>query len=498
MKRIIQLIGILMLVFILFSISGIATPGTGITPQAPDPSETTREPIDDSLFYEPEIRQAVIEYGAVNVLKNNGSLVRPLENNFHVFISYPQAGHLTDEIIRTWALELFAYLSYGFDSVLTGDPGAIGEANVQFDSFLVDNRYAGIDLRGWYTFILSPDSYDIAQTFNIDLSRMIFLETEDIFDLSQIDYVLALLSEALVARYPRTRDYLDNMDESWLRHSVIKSDGIGVTIKRGEFFPTDIPTISVTLPYRQLGQALLIRNQLPLLEMPPADPAFAPPVFVSEYEIPEVSPQRGVDATRPMVAITFDDGPSQYMDEILDLLEEFGVRATFSLIGNITHTQRDAIVRASIMGNEIIGHSWDHRNLAKLSSDDVRRQIVDTNDAIVAVTGVSPRFFRPPYGVVNETIRAVATDLELTIVNWSVDPEDWNTRDVEEIIDYVLMNVGDGDIILAHQMYRSTLDAFSVIIPELMSNGFQFVTVTELMQFSGVRIVPGEVIFSAN
>jgi peptidoglycan/xylan/chitin deacetylase (PgdA/CDA1 family) len=199
-----------------------------------------------------------------------------------------------------------------------------------------------------------------------------------------------------------------------------------------------------------------------------------------------------------MIAISFDDGPGYYTNQLLDLLEMYGVRATFCVIGNLVNSHSEALERAVSMGNEVIGHSWDHKNLAKLSADAVRAQILDTADIIEEVTGTAIKFFRPPYGAVSDTMRDVARELEYAIIYWSVDPEDWNTDDPELVFDLVMQQVRDGSIILSHEIYKSTLIAYQRLIPELLNRGFQFVTVSELLTYRVRDILPGEVYYNGH
>ena len=542
MKRFVQLLGILILAAMLFSIGTITMPGNDYS-TPPIFVQQPPDSIDELFLQEPDARPAIIEYGAINVIKNNGSLTNPDDNNFHAYVAFPQAGHSTDLFISEWAHELYNTKVDEFAAVRSTNPSAIGEINVQFDSYLVDNRYVGILFHGVYAYELTPDFNNLIQTFNIDLSREIILETSDIFDPLQIDTVLSLLVETLISRHSETAFYLDHVDESWLAHIVIAPTGIIVYLPEGEFLPGHFPTLSVLLSYRNLGQTVIIRNQPPLDE-PPLDEPSAPEVTperipepgdgeydddnengdgtdvdgendgvsddVSDEEendyfyddevymfIPEVDPQRPIiDGSRPIIALTFDDGPGKYTDMILDLLEQYNIRATFSVVGNLISSGEETLVRASLNGNEIIGHSWNHRNLAKLTENQVRRQLIDTAEAIRAATGVSSNLFRPPYGEINDTIRAVATDLGFTMLNWSVDPMDWKYQDANEIFNYVLENVRDRDIIISHENNRATVEAYTRLIPVLMLEGFQFVTVTELLQWSQIIAEPGEVITS--
>jgi len=513
----------------LFSISAIGFPHMMPDHEpAPTPVPTpTPEIVRDEGPY-----HATIEYGTPEVIKhNNGPLF--------TYIRFPQGGNPTDEFITEWATGLYDKLVMEFNSVLASDSSAIGEVNVHFDSYLVDNRYAGIFENGEFSYSLTTQTEVVVKTFNIDLLRNILLDTTDILDYSQSESILSLLHNRILAEHPETDRYLDFIDESWLYHLVIGHKGIIVVLERYMFLPESFDTLTVTLPYEDLGSALLIRTEPPLDAVPtpvptpdPETPAshpdtsqpddFDPDDFDPDDFDPDdpdaddpdagdpdpgeehhtdttptdVPPQTGsIDPSKPMIALSFDDGPGVYTNEFLDLFEQYGVRATFCTIGNLVNTQKDALNRAVSMGCEVIGHSWDHKNLAKLSADAVRKQITDTSNTIHSVTGVTTPAFRPPYGAVSDTMKQVSAELGYTIIYWSVDPEDWNTKDADAVYNAVMHNVKNGSIILSHEIYKSTLAAYKRLIPDLLSQGYQIVTVSELLHHKYGDLTPGHVYY---
>jgi peptidoglycan/xylan/chitin deacetylase (PgdA/CDA1 family) len=281
-------------------------------------------------------------------------------------------------------------------------------------------------------------------------------------------------------------------------HPVIASDGIIIVLESGVQLPETFDTIAVTLPYTHLGPALRIRTEPPLTTRVPPEPP--PPIPVFDYtDEDDVAPFQGdIDPSLPMIALSFDDGPGVYTEQFLDLLEQYGVRATFCVIGNLVNTQTAALARAVEMESEVIGHSWNHRNLAKLTEDIVHTQITDTSSAIRAATGTSVPAFRPPYGAVSDTMREVAAELGYAIIYWSVDSEDWKTKDADAIYNAVMQNVKDGAIILSHEIYRATLEAYQRIIPELLLQGYQIVTVSELLYFRHGELTPGNVYYDGH
>ena len=185
-----------------------------------------------------------------------------------------------------------------------------------------------------------------------------------------------------------------------------------------------------------------------------------------------------VDTSRPMVALTFDDGPAKYTEQILDCLEKYGARATFFVQGKSVSRYPDAIKHAAAIGCEIGNHTWDHANLSKSTAEEITSQISSTNDAVFELTGIYPKLMRPPYGAYNGT---VLSSSNMPAIMWSVDTLDWKTRNTEKTFQSVKNSAKDGSIILMHDIHAPTAPAAELIIPYLLKQGYQLVTVSELL-----------------
>jgi len=209
---------------------------------------------------------------------------------------------------------------------------------------------------------------------------------------------------------------------------------------------------------------------------------------------PEMFTIRDIDPSRPMVAITFDDGPGQYTSSILDILAQNDCVATFFILGMRAASNEEVIRRAYNMGCDIGGHSWSHRDFTRLSEGSISADISSTNQAIESITGEPAMLFRPPYGAMNGTVRRVAGQLGAQVVFWSIDTRDWATRNANSTYNAIINNVRDGDIILCHDSQASTVEAMRRVVPDLIAGGYQLVTVSELMYFSGMTLAPGSVI----
>jgi peptidoglycan/xylan/chitin deacetylase (PgdA/CDA1 family) len=200
-----------------------------------------------------------------------------------------------------------------------------------------------------------------------------------------------------------------------------------------------------------------------------------------------------LDPTRPAVALTFDDGPDVNTTRILDTLQQYEGRVSFFVSGNKIEEHKAKIFRALQMECEVICHAWNHTDLTKLSSKAIIKQLFDTIAAIAQISGTVSPIFRPPYGSTDKKVEKVAQKLGLSIVNWSLDPKDWESLDADAVYNHIAQNIQHGDIVLCHDVYESTAEAMSRLIPDLIDRGCQLVTVSELLLHKYGKLEPGRV-----
>lgn len=200
----------------------------------------------------------------------------------------------------------------------------------------------------------------------------------------------------------------------------------------------------------------------------------------------------GKYADKKLVALTFDDGPSIYTMAILDILEEHGARATFCVLGNLVKRYEPTIVRAHKMGCEVIGHSWTHPNFTKQTRVQIFDQIDMTQRAIAGATGAQPpMLYRPPYGLGpnNKKVPSVSQEMGYMMVMWSFAADKSSkARNTRLNVQY---EVFDGAVVLMHDTRESTRNALRDIVPLLIEDGYELVTVSELLAATGQPIEPG-------
>lgn len=187
---------------------------------------------------------------------------------------------------------------------------------------------------------------------------------------------------------------------------------------------------------------------------------------------------------RMEIALSFDDGPHPRLTPvILDILEEYGIKATFFMVGENVGYYPDAARAVVEAGHEIGNHTFSHRRFGRINEADMRREITACEEAIASVSKSPVRFIRPPEGEMSDVVRRVAGSLDYRIILWDVDTRDWAHTPPDAIARHILDTVQAGDIILMHDFigYNSpTPEALRTVIPALLERGYRFVTVGEL------------------
>ncbi len=183
------------------------------------------------------------------------------------------------------------------------------------------------------------------------------------------------------------------------------------------------------------------------------------------------------------IAMTFDDGPHKTnTPQLLDILKQRGIRATFFVVGQNAAEYPDILKRIVAEGHELANHSYTHPVLASMAQSAVHEQLEKTHQAVLKATGVSMKLLRPPYGALSEPQRRTAnSEFGYKIILWSVDPLDWKVRDAARVQNEILSRTEAGSIVLAHDIHKSTVDAMPETLDKLTENGFKFVTVSELL-----------------
>ena len=186
-----------------------------------------------------------------------------------------------------------------------------------------------------------------------------------------------------------------------------------------------------------------------------------------------------VQKNKKVVALTFDDGPNpSTTTQVLDTLAKYNVKATFFVLGKNIAGNEDLLKRMKSEGHVVGNHSWDHPVLSKLTLEDAKKQITDTEDALTKVLGSSSKLMRPPYGAITDDIR---NSLDLSFIMWNVDSLDWKSKNETAILTEIQHQVRNGSIVLMHDIHGATVNALPKIIEYLKEQGYTFVTVPEML-----------------
>lgn len=222
-------------------------------------------------------------------------------------------------------------------------------------------------------------------------------------------------------------------------------------------------------------------------------PTASQPTASTTQEPPATAtPQSKVNCRKAKcIALTFDDGPGPYTQKLLGHLRDAGVHATFFMLGRQVETYPRVARAVAAAGNEIGVHTWDHRDLTRLTPAQIDGEIGSTVAIIRKDAGVSPRYLRPPYGAMDADVHASARRAGLALVLWNVDTLDWKTRSTKKTIAAALRDARRGSIILVHDIHPTTVTAVPAIIDGLRAKGYTFVTVSQLLG----RTKPGQKYF---
>lgn len=207
--------------------------------------------------------------------------------------------------------------------------------------------------------------------------------------------------------------------------------------------------------------------------------------------------RKDLDPDKPMVALTFDDGPyDKVTKRIIKTLKDNNGRATFFVVGNRVSNYHEVMEKAYNQGNQIGNHTYTHytKTLNALKPKQVKSEVTKANRLIKKYTGKPAKVLRPTYGAANSSVRKVMKKLDMALICWNVDSEDWQSRNKKKILKR-LNNLSDGDIVLMHDLYETTADAVEVLVPKLVKKGYQLVTIDELFYYKGKKQKPGQIYY---
>lgn len=207
---------------------------------------------------------------------------------------------------------------------------------------------------------------------------------------------------------------------------------------------------------------------------------------------------RMLDTRKPMVAITYDDGPHRGItDEILKIFDEYDSVATFFIVGERIEKNADILKEALRLNCELGHHTFSHKDMSKLSEAQLKEQLNMTQEAVSELVDKDYvlKIARPTFG---NTSTSLQNYMNFPLILWSIDTRDWSHKNAEKSVAEVLMHVQDGDVILMHDDYEATVEATRILVPELIERGYQLVSVSELFTYKQIELIPARIYKSAH
>ena len=346
------------------------------------------------------------------------------------------------------------------------------ELNIDYQYYKTKNNYISIALT------IYIDSYKLQYptwsmiTYHFDGNKKEKLQLADFFSIEELTKLKNKLKNTFLEQYSdcilvENINQLFNDDFSNYPYFSFDQDNFYFYFPEEKLASDYHEMITIPIPHSELSVNI-------------------PLIFSKEEETISISKQSSsaIDPAKPIVALTFDDGPSRYTEEILETLKKHEVCATFFILGNKVEDYKEVLKKSIEYQNELGNHSYNHKWLSRLPVNSLKDQIEKTQQILQETLSYQPKYLRPTYGSVNDRIRK---NTELKIVLWTVDTKDWKIKSIDRIVQKATTNIEDGDIILMHDIFERSAKALEKIIPTLKEQGFQFVTISELEEIKKIR-----------
>jgi len=391
-------------------------------------------------------------------------------NKYIIGINYPKSNISEfDSIISNYINSQYNFFidNYGDSEYLIDRD----ELNIDYKYYLHDNKYISLSLITYINSYKIKYPINKIKTFFYSIKENKFYSLNDIIIEEEQDNLVSIIKQTIKNNYS---SYIieDNID------SIISNQDLSN-------LPFHIDSKNLII-YLNLSQFSSDYYEFLELKIPLSILSFNINLTQSNNvtfsEIKETS--NIIDPTKKVVALTFDDGPSIYTKDIINILKENDACATFFILGNKVEFYQEVLLESIKNGNELGNHSYNHKWLSRLSINNLKDQIESTQNIIYEKLNYVPVYLRPTYGSVTNRIRK-NTDLKIAL--WNVDTKDWKIKNVDRIVERATTDIEDSDIILMHDIFERSSLALKDIITILKEQEFQFVTLSELEEVKKLR-----------
>ncbi|MEK4630104.1 MAG: polysaccharide deacetylase family protein [Solibacillus sp.] len=344
-----------------------------------------------------------------------------------------------------------------------------GELNISFETYEHDHYYSFVLTNK--TVLNNEEHQTTVQTFLIDH------ETGELFNMQTLlnDDLKSL--ETLATHIQSDIEKNPKFEGQILEQQLKKA-----TEPKWELFQRFSLQEESLVIYFDEGEITKSQAGLPTVEI---SLSFINPLLSADFQIgmqagETIQPPKELDPTKKHIALTFDDGPHpQVTKQILSLLAKYDAKATFFMLGSRVQYYPHLVVEIRQSGHEIGNHSWTHPVLTKMSAADIKKEFESTEQAIVNAIGENSTLFRPPYGAIDDSVRAI---IPRQSINWTIDTLDWKHRDPSSLLPMIQKSLHNNAIVLMHDIHQSTADGLEPVLKYLQSEGYEFVTVSEILQ----------------
>lgn len=429
-----------------------------------------------------QIKQAKSKYPGIDIL----SIVQENEN----YIIHKQTPEFKSN-------QLNDLVDNFFDKPLSEFREAMAEAEPVDDPVVMPSFHAWFDIypfaENLYAIVLNIEqNYGAAnperltQPYMIDIEQESLLHTEDYFDSDQLEAFKEMVwnklnADEALAPYLFQDEYeLYLADVNLAKLGYFTNEGLEIIFNPYTIAAGAAGTPTVSLAYDEIIDFLTeegieeIAQSNPDLHLTELREAKEPkPVPENMPSVITHNPDAG-----KKVALTFDDGPhATNTPAILDVLDEYDAKATFFMLGKSAQFYPELVNQVAMAGHEIGNHTMTHRQLTTLDEWSIQQEISQVDDVIEQAVGYQPNLMRPPYGAHDEYVDRIVNK---PMVLWSIDTRDWQSHDPNAVLNIVTQNIHDGAIILMHDIHGETVEATRLVLDYLASEGYEFVTVSEL------------------
>lgn len=370
-------------------------------------------------YFMPEIKVKELNYVTALYKNNNLEIEYPDFDN-------PRINNKINEIINSFDLK---------------------EGFITYKANIINNKYLSV------IFSLPDFNY---KSYFINLDSMQELTLSDIIN-NEKKFIEKIV-EALDSKYPK---FIFDAIQSEVNEMsyLIKANEMVVYFSNDNIIPKVNDKIFIVLNYNEIYSYLKIPYTLDL-----------------EYVNQNIYK---LDPNKRAIAITFDDGPASTTNEIIKILKENKATATFFMLGEKMSSHSLLMRQVLIYGNEIGSHSYSHKYLNRIKTEDMLNEINKPNAIYKDLMGEEIKLFRVPYGSINKEVKE---NINMPIIKWNIDSLDWKYKDAEVIKDHVLEDIKDGSIILMHDTHKRTVEAVKLLLPEIYARGYQVVSVSKLAE----------------